>query len=171
MIEIQRFVGENPWVSILMVGIVWFGSQAIFSYIVKPYRNELRETIATLKSGNSLTRREELVLDHMWGASFAARSAVILTVVYILALIVPQHTIFRENEEMKDDCPTLWDMPEMGRVIDCHFISIFAANPIFGVFCIVLRTAWRIKVVYLKRSLNDKGHYAAMPLMEATCRA
>jgi hypothetical protein len=155
---------------LLAAPIAWFGAQYAFSLVVRPYRTKLSRGLSYLKANSQLIEAESDYLDHLWETAFAPRSAILLSLMYVIALTMKPAAIRREFEDLKQVHPNFWADERLDDLMDWYFISIFAANPLFGVLAIVLRVLWHIKLAILVRQVDDRSNFVAMPPFETAAR-
>ncbi len=165
---------KHPILIVVVAGLVWFGAQMILSVLVAPYRAKLRQGLALLEKSGNLNARELEFIDHLWRTAISVRSAILLSFAYISGLTMSRESILREMRDAEEAQPNFWRDRRVDDLMDWYFVSIFAANPLFGLVSLVLRAGWRLKVMYVLKSVHKdsfEAHLSALPPFEAALKA
>lgn len=145
----------------------WFGVQFVITLWANRYRVKLLDGIQFIRTNNTLSQREADVVDHLESTAFAVRSAILLSLSYALVIFSPRQSIIKIRNESEDAAPNLWNDKRLDDLINWYFISIFAANPLFGIVCWLLRFVYEIRVIYVTKSGRDYAHFSAIPAINA----
>lgn len=169
------FLIANPIALIAFAGLIWFGVQFLFALAVRPYRKKLEAGLKWLGQSPNLSDGERDFLEHMWKTATSVRASMLLCLVYLEALLMSREAIERERKIAWEAAPNFWHDQKIDDLMDWHFISIFAANPIFGLFALFLRLAWWAKLAaYIYRdfrSAADSEKLYGLPSYEAAIRS
>lgn len=160
----------TPFAVLIAAPVVWFGAQAVLSLIMRPYRLKLRDGLAYLEAHAKLNDAEKQFVQHLWRNAYSARAAIFLCMTYLEGLLMTKDAVRREVDCLEETHPSFCRDRYMTDMLDWYFLSVFAANPLFGPISLVLRWLWHAKVELMLRTEGDAPQVRAMPPMEAAIK-
>lgn len=151
----KEFFLAYPVILIVIAAAAWFAVQFLMSILVRPYRDKLHSGLMFIAANSDLTDREKNFLDHLWNTSISAKSTFMLCLSYLLGMAMSKEAILLEKNDIEEHSPNFWADKKVRDLMGWYFVSIFVANPIFGVVSIFLRVLWRIKLAWVFRDNGD----------------
>ena len=130
---------------LILIG-VYFAALSVLAIAARPQRKRLLELGEALQQ-ESMTPVEREFITMQVSSTYSWRSAIILSLLFLSGLFRSIKTIERECAGFDERYPFLANDERVFELMDLHFVSAIAVNPLFGMLAIVFRQAFRIKLM------------------------
>jgi hypothetical protein len=137
----------------LLLILAYFVLLAGISAGAMPYRRRLRELGAEL-CALDLNERERRLVEGMLLHAYSWRMAPMALLVYLAGLLQSGYTLDERADQGLESMPSLMGDPRFHCFSEAFFASIVGVNPLFGIFAILARWAFKIKA---RIHRNSKG--------------
>jgi hypothetical protein len=138
---------------VLTLIAAYFGTLFLLAVVAIPYRRRLRKVGAELCAVAGDDDRHFIEL--MMKSAYSWRTSVVLLLIYTAALFQSSKTLDRESEEISRQSALMSD-PRLHSLMDAHFVSAFAVNPLVGVLVSLAQLAF-----YVKARMHTTAEYAS----------
>jgi hypothetical protein len=130
---------------VIVLIAAYFAVLVALSAAAMPYRWRMRKLGAEL-CALDLTERERDLVDHLLIYAYSWRTSIILSLVFLVGLFQGSDSLRKEADQRAQQMPTLARDPRLHELMDGFFASAIGVNPVFGIFAILLKYAFVLKV-------------------------
>ena len=126
--------------------IGYFAFLAALSLIARPYRLRLKFAGERLLADSLLTDSDAKMVRGMLSTAYSIRTAPVLVLVFLTGMLRHSEQIDFEADSFAREHPSFLQHYETWHeMLEMHMVSVFAVNPIFGVFAYVGKWMFRAK--------------------------
>lgn len=130
--------------TVLILFGVYFAALAVLLIMARPYQRRIQELAAELRV-HAMSSDERRFVDSLVDSSYSWRSAVILALTFLVG-------IFQSATKLDSDCadfnhrfPVIANDPRVHELMEAHFATAVAVNPVVGILAILMRYTFRLK--------------------------